>query len=271
MFLRLLALAAGAAGCYSAPEPDCGFACGPNNACPADYACAADRHCHRNGTPDSLVCGTAPDGGTDTGAGPHVLTTEPANNTTGVAVLVAPTAVLDQMVVVFSTIDMSMTDAAGAPVAGLGEVSVDQMSLQYFPRFQLAANERYTVTIGAGVETTGGPLAPFSWSFTTGGDHSGPNIVGTVPTLGASGISPEIAVSVAFDEVVQGVDTTSFTVSDGVTAVPGTIATNDGYDYVFTPDAPLANLTTYTVELTPAIHDAAGNAMTDFSFVFTTF
>jgi hypothetical protein len=269
MFRRLLALAAGAAGCYSAPEPDCGFACGPNNACPADYACAADRHCHRNGTPDSLVCGTAPDGGTDTGPGPHVLTTEPANNTTGVAVDVHPTAVLDQAIIVFLPSDVSMTDASDTAVPGMPEVSADAMSLQYFPSFQLAANQRYTVAVDSGVATTGGSLGAFTWSFTTGADNIAPGIVGILPAPGSTDVNVATAVAIEFDEMVQGVDTTSFTVTTGGTPVAGTVTMNGG-SYVFAPVAPLLSATTYTVELTPAIHDAAGNALTDYSFMFTT-
>jgi hypothetical protein len=268
MFRRLLALAAGAAGCYSAPEPDCGFACGPNNACPADYACAADRHCHRNGTPDSLVCGTAPDGGIDTGSGPHVLATEPANNMTGVAVDVHPTAVLDQMVVVFQPADVSMTDG-NAPVPGMAEVSGDAMSLQFFPNLQLAANQRYTVTVDSFVATTGGQLGTFAWSFTTGADNIAPRIVGILPAPGSTDVNVATAVAIDFDELVQGVDITSFLVSSSGTPVAGTVAMNGG-SYVFEPAAPLSSATTYTVELTPAIHDAAGNALTDYSFMFTT-
>ena len=43
------------AGCYSPPEPDCGFVCGPGGACPADYTCASDHQCHRNGAAASLT------------------------------------------------------------------------------------------------------------------------------------------------------------------------------------------------------------------------
>ena len=54
-------LCAALIGCYSAPKPDCGFVCGDQGECPDDYHCASvDNRCHRNGTPDSLVCG---DGG----------------------------------------------------------------------------------------------------------------------------------------------------------------------------------------------------------------
>lgn len=43
--------------CYDAPRPDCGFRCGPDAACPADYTCSArDGRCHRDGAPENLVC-----------------------------------------------------------------------------------------------------------------------------------------------------------------------------------------------------------------------
>ena len=53
-----LALLAVVTACYSPPEPDCGFMCGPDNACPADYTCADDNQCHLNSASPSLVCGS---------------------------------------------------------------------------------------------------------------------------------------------------------------------------------------------------------------------
>jgi hypothetical protein len=60
MAIASLVALAGAiiAACYTVPAPDCGFACGPNGACPDDYTCAADHRCHRVGAPASLVCST---------------------------------------------------------------------------------------------------------------------------------------------------------------------------------------------------------------------
>jgi hypothetical protein len=45
-----------ASACYTVPTPDCGFRCGPDDACPDGYTCAAERFCHRNGAPATLVC-----------------------------------------------------------------------------------------------------------------------------------------------------------------------------------------------------------------------
>jgi hypothetical protein len=42
-------------GCYTVPRPDCGFVCGPDDACPDGYTCADDHRCHRAGAAD-VVC-----------------------------------------------------------------------------------------------------------------------------------------------------------------------------------------------------------------------
>jgi len=53
-------LALGVSGCYSPYQPDCGFICGTDGACPEDYTCGADRVCHLNGTSPNKVCSQAP-------------------------------------------------------------------------------------------------------------------------------------------------------------------------------------------------------------------
>jgi len=56
--LALLIALGGApiAACYDVPTPACGFACGPDGACPEGYTCAADRTCHLDGSPADLMC-----------------------------------------------------------------------------------------------------------------------------------------------------------------------------------------------------------------------
>ncbi len=268
--LVVLASCLAAAACYSPPEPDCGFTCGPNGACPADYTCAADRHCHRHGTPASLVCGTV-DAGSDAPAGPHGRATEPTNNMTGVGVDVMPTAVIDQAVTGVDDTSVTMIDGSGAPVPGHADAPSGTMAIRFTPTFQLAGNTRFTVSISSAVLGSSGlPVGLFAWSFTTGGDVVPPHVVFVDPSPGATMVGPGTAISVDFDEVVQGVDTTSFTITDGVTPVVGTISTTGGHSYVFTPNAALAAATTYTVDLSTAIHDVTGNALVDYSFMFTT-
>jgi hypothetical protein len=56
MFVALASASVGA--CYSIPRPDCGFVCGPDDACPDGYTCADDHRCHRTGAPPDLMCAT---------------------------------------------------------------------------------------------------------------------------------------------------------------------------------------------------------------------
>jgi hypothetical protein len=61
----VVALSRAVAGCYELPEPDCGFACGPNGACPDGYRCGGEQRCHRIGAPATLMCVPPADAGVD--------------------------------------------------------------------------------------------------------------------------------------------------------------------------------------------------------------
>ena len=54
----MCALSGAIVACYTVPRPDCGFVCGPGNACPDGYTCADDHRCHRIGAPPDLMCAT---------------------------------------------------------------------------------------------------------------------------------------------------------------------------------------------------------------------
>jgi hypothetical protein len=62
-----VAVAATVAACFDPLTPACPFACGPDNACPAAYVCAADGLCHREDTKGGQSACTAapPDSGAD--------------------------------------------------------------------------------------------------------------------------------------------------------------------------------------------------------------
>jgi hypothetical protein len=45
-----------AAACYSTPQPNCTFKCGPNADCPANYACDTDGVCHLISGNTLLAC-----------------------------------------------------------------------------------------------------------------------------------------------------------------------------------------------------------------------
>ena len=181
---RILAMCLMAA-CYSAPQPDCGFICGPSGECPADYQCASDNRCHRRGTPASLVC--APDAappppprdadGIDTVGydapadadvtAPLVMSSTPANLATGVARTTTITIVFDEAVINVDTASFSVTVAAN-PVAGT-LVAQGAQTYVFTPNSVLMPNTTVTVSLTAAItDAAGNALVPVSITFDTG-------------------------------------------------------------------------------------------------------
>ena len=262
-------LFAALAGCYSPPEPDCGFTCGPSNACPADYTCASDHICHRDGFEGTCPARTA-DAGAD--AAPFAAgSTTPASGATGVPVDQVITANVDRDVDGVTSSTFTLQQGA-APVAATASYSLGSFHLRLVPALQLAANTTYTAIITAGItEHNGGAaLLPQAWSFTTGADTVAPHLASSLPANSSVNVPTTTTITLNFDEPVTGVDTTSVSVTDSVTPVVGAITATDAHTYVFTPTTALAAATTYTVALTNAITDSASNALAPVSFTFTT-
>ncbi|MBV8756639.1 MAG: Ig-like domain-containing protein [Deltaproteobacteria bacterium] len=262
-------LFAALAGCYSPPEPDCGFACGPGGACPADYSCASDHVCHHTGFSGTCPARTA-DAAAD--AAPFaIVSTNPADGATGVSVGQVIVANVDRDVDGVDSTTFSLEQDA-TPVAGTASYSLGSFHLRFVPALQLDPNTTYTAVIGTGIHAhnADGNLMPATWSFTTGADTVVPHLAQSNPMANAVNVPTTSTVTLYFDEPVMGVDTTSVTVTAGVTPVVGAISATDAHTYVFTPTAALAAATTYTVALTNAITDNYGNALAPVSFTFTT-
>ena len=99
------------------------------------------------------------------------------------------------------------------------------------------------------------------WSFTTIPSETVlPVITSTTPPDGVGNVSAFTTVSAVFSEALD--PTTINSASFAISGVTGTVA-YDGATRTatLTPSVPLANLTTYTVTVTTAVKDLAGNAM----------
>jgi hypothetical protein len=162
---RLLVLVISA--CYSPHQPDCGFFCGPDGACPSDYHCAADGRCHRDGTPETLVCPpdaavAAPDVMADADVtSPHVASTTPADNATGVALSMPVTVIFDEPVQ-----GVDATTLSAGVTATVTATSATEYVLS--PAADWPASTQITVQLAAGIhDAAGNALAPTSFSFTT--------------------------------------------------------------------------------------------------------
>ena len=174
---RILAVGlATLAGCYSPPQPDCGFSCTRNGECPADYTCASDGVCHRNGSPANLVCAVdaridtprpidAPPPDADT-TPPMVFATMPANGETNVATSAVVRVQFDEPVL---TVDVSTftLDSAGTPIAG-GITQVDPYTYTFIPTPELPAGATIEVTLTSDItDMSLNPLAMTTFSFGT--------------------------------------------------------------------------------------------------------
>ena len=78
-----------------------------------------------------------------------------------------------------------------------------------------------------------------------------PTVTFTVPANGATGVAINTKISATFSEVMDPatLTTTTFTLKQGATAVPGAV-NYSGVTAVFTPAASLAASTTYTATIT---------------------
>lgn len=100
-------------------------------------------------------------------------------------------------------------------------------------------------------------------------DDISPTVFTSSPTAGQNYIPASTTIGVTFSEAIDctTVTTASFSISGGVTGA----VSCDGASALFTPSSALSYSTTYTVNLTTAITDVAGNALSGTrSWTFTT-
>lgn len=167
---RIPALCLGlVAACYSPPQPDCGFVCGPGGACPANYHCAADNVCHLDGTPANLAC--AVDAGIDVlpidvpdMTPPSVLGTMPADGETNVA---ANTTIAVQFSEDVQGVDnTTFLVTSGPAITGIIQPISPQVYV-FTPDAALGAGRTISVTLTTAITDLAGTAmaAPYTFSF----------------------------------------------------------------------------------------------------------
>jgi hypothetical protein len=120
---------------------------------------------------------------------------------------------------------------------------------------------------------TGTPLASVSWTFLTG---PAPVVTGTTPGSNALLVRRGNHISVTFNEAVQGVNGTTFTVKNAATgAVVAAAVFRNGTtnQWILDPQQSLGAKTKYTVTVTgggTAVRDLAGNQLATRTWQFTT-
>lgn len=151
-----------------------------------------------------------------------------------------------------------------------GVVSYSGVNAAFMPLNSLLPGTRYTLTVKGGAtgveDVAGNPMAAdFITGWTTADnatpmDRTAPTVVMFNPDDLATGVATSATVNATFDEAMDplSINSASFTVA-GVT---GSVAYNAAQRIAtFTPAMPLAKGTLYTVIVSTAVADLAGNIM----------
>jgi len=161
---------------------------------------------------------------------------------------------------------LTFTLACPAAVPGtVAYVAASRIAI-FTPTANLPTNATCTATVTTGAtDTTGIPLASnFTWTFATAAvlDTTPPRVSATIPANNATGVPINAKVDATFSEAMDPstITTTTFTLKQGATAVPGTV-TYSGVSAVFTPAGNLAASTTYTATITTGAQCLEGVAM----------
>lgn len=210
--------------------------------------------------------------GTDTLA-PSVTARTPMPNATAVPLTSTVTAQFNEPVMSVSGSTFTVENG-GTPIAGTVMYTAGTRTATFTPTSPLPGNTLLTATLTSGItDTSGNALtgAPVTWTFTTIADTVAPMVTTRTPASGATMVSPGTAIVATFDEPVQNVTMSTFTVNDGG-AVTGVLASsNGGRTWTFTPSAMLGTNATVTVTLSTGITDLAANPLAaPVTWMFTT-
>jgi methionine-rich copper-binding protein CopC len=266
--LRLIILLA-LVGCYDVPQPACGFQCGPSSnrdVCPNGYSCEFGRCVligHTGECPaiiDPEVTDRTP---------PGIQARSPMVDQTGVE--------LDAIVLVTFDEEVSDVDAStfgvslgGTFVNGAVTSASPGRAFRFVPSRNLQANGTYEVVLGSAItDVAGNRLPETRWSFSTIEDVTGPMLLSSSPANGATGVEPNAAITLSFDEPITSNALTSVRleragVPEMITlSLPAPTSISIDHD-------PLVGDTLYTIVLTDQITDFAGNPFMPTTLTFTT-
>ncbi len=208
---------------------------------------------------------------------PTVLSVVPTNNTTAIALNSKVTATFSEAMNVTTINETNFTLKQGTTAIS-GTVAYSGTTATYTPSSTLAANTVYTGTITTGAkDVAGNALASnYTWSFTTATaapvDVTPPTVLSVIPANNTTNVATSIHPAVTFSEAMNSatINTTSFTLKQGTTAVAGTVVYS-GTTATFTPSNALAANTVYTGTITTGAKDVAGNALaSNYTWSFTT-
>lgn len=205
---------------------------------------------------------------------PTVTSTDPGNAATGVGVSRTVNATFSEQMDPTTISATTFTLKQGAtPIAGT--VRYAGLTATFTPAADLTANT-FTATVTTGAKSAAsatGLTADYTWSFTTApGTAIPPAVTSTDPGNSSTGVLTSKQVSAVFSKAMTAstLNTTTFTLKQGATAVPGAV-TYVGTTATFAPTSPLATSTTYDATITTGAKDLAGVGLAaNYTWSFTT-
>jgi len=200
---------------------------------------------------------------------PIVVSTDPANNATGVVLNKTITASFNQAMDPLSLTATTFTIMQGVtPVPGT--ISYSGTTVSFKPTGVLVSNTVYTGTITSGAKNVGGTTMAnnYVWNFTTG-IITAPKVNSTDPANLATGVVLNKVISAVFSEAMDPltITTSTYTLMLGATPVVGTV-TYAGTTATFTPTGGLLSGNTYTATITTAAKNPAGTPLAN-NYVWT--
>jgi hypothetical protein len=206
---------------------------------------------------------------------PAVVSTIPANGSTGVAVSTPISATFSMAMNPASINATSFTVDGPGGTAVAGTIAFSGVTATFTPAAVLAYGATYTGTITTGAtDLRGTPLAAnYAWTFTTAAPTPAVTVISTVVANGAINVPVGQVLSATFSEAMNSatIDSGTFTVTGpGGTAVAGTIAYS-GVTATFTPTANLALGAAYTATITTGATASVGTTLAaNYVWTFTT-
>ena len=200
---------------------------------------------------------------------PLVISTDPANNETGVVLNKIITATFNTAMNP-TTINGTTFTLKQGTTAIAGTVTYSGTIASFTPTLPLTANTIYTGTVTTGAKNTAGVALSndYIWNFTTG-SISAPIVVSVDPFNTESSVALSKIITATFNMPMDPltITGTTFTVKIGTSTVLGSV-TYSGTTATFTPSSNLSNNTTYTATITTGAKNVANVALAN-NYVWT--
>ena len=162
--------------------------------------------------------------------------------------------------------------ATGTPVPAAVTYNSTSRVAKLDPTVNLASDTVYRATLSTAIRSGSEVLPTTTWTFTTG---LAPVAQYQWPVPSSTAVEPWTIAQVTFNEVVTGVNASTFTLTNNVTGAvtPAVVSSDLGRVWRLVPLSPMAEDTWYTVRVgggATAIRDLAGNPFAATSWTFLT-